>query len=226
MFIPSNATQSVADIIASSSSVILADRAEHCDTIGHCRTVWNIIWSCLITIFACTWVVVHPNIPQPKTPFRRARRHAPRIWSWAWVFYPARSLGISLYDLFRRQFPDMLSSLREKLGIALLALLAPEFILVRALRQWLRARTIAEECREAVADRRQADRDKTRAEKGRPESADIHEPNEQVQNLGSLGISVVPNVEGLEPVSLEEAEDEPGESYFDAFPITLLISSP
>ena len=29
------------------------------------RTIWNIIWSCLATIFACSWVSVHPNIPGP-----------------------------------------------------------------------------------------------------------------------------------------------------------------
>jgi hypothetical protein len=30
------------------------------------RSIWNIIWSCLSTIFACTWIAVHPNIPAPK----------------------------------------------------------------------------------------------------------------------------------------------------------------
>jgi len=30
------------------------------------RSLWNIIWSCLSTIFACTWIAVHPNIPAPK----------------------------------------------------------------------------------------------------------------------------------------------------------------
>ncbi len=27
------------------------------------RTVLSIIWSCLATIFACTWLAVHPNVP-------------------------------------------------------------------------------------------------------------------------------------------------------------------
>ena len=36
------------------------------DLSTHCRTVWNIIWSSLITIFSCTWIAVHPNIPCPK----------------------------------------------------------------------------------------------------------------------------------------------------------------
>ena len=30
------------------------------------RTVWNIIWSCFATLFACTWTAVHPNIPAPE----------------------------------------------------------------------------------------------------------------------------------------------------------------
>ena len=38
----------------------------HCTDLTHCRTIWNIIWSCLGTIFSCTSVAVHPNIPCPK----------------------------------------------------------------------------------------------------------------------------------------------------------------
>jgi len=29
------------------------------------RTKINIIWSCLVTIFLCTWVAIHPNVPGP-----------------------------------------------------------------------------------------------------------------------------------------------------------------
>jgi hypothetical protein len=29
------------------------------------RSIEEIVWSCLITIFACTWIAVHPNIPSP-----------------------------------------------------------------------------------------------------------------------------------------------------------------
>jgi len=28
------------------------------------RTVWSIVWSCLATLFACSWAAVHPNVPQ------------------------------------------------------------------------------------------------------------------------------------------------------------------
>ncbi|KAG1741714.1 hypothetical protein EDB19DRAFT_1907932 [Suillus lakei] len=27
------------------------------------RTLWDIIWSCAATLFACTWTAIHPNIP-------------------------------------------------------------------------------------------------------------------------------------------------------------------
>jgi len=30
------------------------------------RTRQSIIWSCLATIFACTWVAIHPNLPDPR----------------------------------------------------------------------------------------------------------------------------------------------------------------
>lgn len=30
-----------------------------------CRTLWGIVSSCLATIFSCTWVAVHRNIPDP-----------------------------------------------------------------------------------------------------------------------------------------------------------------
>ena len=29
------------------------------------RSIWDILWNCLATIFACSWVSVHPNIPAP-----------------------------------------------------------------------------------------------------------------------------------------------------------------
>ncbi|KAF9444793.1 hypothetical protein P691DRAFT_834480 [Macrolepiota fuliginosa MF-IS2] len=44
---------------------------------GTTRSTQDIIWSCLATIFACTWVAVHPNIPGPReSQWRRFRRRA------------------------------------------------------------------------------------------------------------------------------------------------------
>jgi len=28
------------------------------------RTVWSIVWSCLATLFACSWAAMHPNVPR------------------------------------------------------------------------------------------------------------------------------------------------------------------
>ncbi|KAJ7247534.1 hypothetical protein C8J57DRAFT_1080719 [Mycena rebaudengoi] len=35
-----------------------------CD-INNCRKLFDIVWGCLVTIFACTWLSVHPNVPPP-----------------------------------------------------------------------------------------------------------------------------------------------------------------
>ncbi|KAJ7450759.1 hypothetical protein FB451DRAFT_1566418 [Mycena latifolia] len=38
---------------------------DSCDDINSCRRMFDIILGCLSTIFACTWVSVHPNLPPP-----------------------------------------------------------------------------------------------------------------------------------------------------------------
>ncbi|KAJ7130480.1 hypothetical protein C8R44DRAFT_614235, partial [Mycena epipterygia] len=38
---------------------------DSCDDINNCRRLFDIIWGCVTTIFACTWVSVHPNVPPP-----------------------------------------------------------------------------------------------------------------------------------------------------------------
>jgi hypothetical protein len=48
----------------------------HGDDIFGTRSIWHIIWSCFTTIFTCTWIAVHPNIPGPKdSPWAVLRRH-------------------------------------------------------------------------------------------------------------------------------------------------------
>ncbi|KAK7002317.1 hypothetical protein R3P38DRAFT_3326540 [Favolaschia claudopus] len=38
-----------------------------CTDIDKCRTLYDIMWTCLTTIFVCIWVSVHPNMPpQPE----------------------------------------------------------------------------------------------------------------------------------------------------------------
>ena len=36
-----------------------------CDDLHHCRTLSNIVWSCVVTLFSCIWIALHPNIPGP-----------------------------------------------------------------------------------------------------------------------------------------------------------------
>jgi len=36
------------------------------NTPSNSRTIWNIIWSRFLTVFACAWIAVHPNIPAPE----------------------------------------------------------------------------------------------------------------------------------------------------------------
>ncbi|KAF8331716.1 uncharacterized protein EI90DRAFT_2995826, partial [Cantharellus anzutake] len=36
-----------------------------CNDLRTCQTMWSIIYTCLLTIIACIWTAVHPNIPKP-----------------------------------------------------------------------------------------------------------------------------------------------------------------
>ena len=85
--------------------------SDACDNIHNCRTLLSIIWSCLVTIFACIWVAVHRNIPGPRQ----------------------RWITIRL----------------EWLKIVVVTLLAPEWILAWAVRQFLRAHEVAKQLESA-----------------------------------------------------------------------------
>jgi hypothetical protein len=74
-----------------------------CD--DHRRTIWQIIWSCLVTIFTCTWIAVHPNIPGPD-----------QKWS-----------AIAL----------------RRLQLMVMAVIAPELVIMWAVQQWFVARRLA-----------------------------------------------------------------------------------
>ena len=114
-------TQGVATDASSISSISNGSlESNHCADLTHCRTIWSIIWSCLVTIFSCTWVAVHPNIPCPKK--REAKNHFQK-----WIWNPIRSFASHRLPLF------------------ICALLVPEYVLAWAIRQFLRAREIASE---------------------------------------------------------------------------------
>ena len=46
---------------SSSNTTVLSTPACICP--ADQRSIWDILWSCLATILACSWVSVHPNIP-------------------------------------------------------------------------------------------------------------------------------------------------------------------
>ena len=100
----------------------LSLESNHCTDLTHCRAVYNIIWSCLITIFSCTWVAIHPNIPCLK------RREA-NSWVERYIRNP------------------LLSFAEHRLPLFICALLVPEYVLAWAIRQFLSAREIAKENR-------------------------------------------------------------------------------
>ena len=70
------------------------------------RTVWDILWSCLATTFAVTWVSVHPNVPF--------------LEETSWMV------------------------LKRRIFLMVLALLAPEVMIMWAFKQWRGAVMITE----------------------------------------------------------------------------------
>jgi hypothetical protein len=72
----------------------------------HHRTTLSIVWSCLVTIFACTWLAIHPNVPA-----RKESSHCLRL------------------------------SLR-RVQMMVVGLLAPEIIILWAMRQRVMAHTL------------------------------------------------------------------------------------
>jgi hypothetical protein len=75
-----------------------------CECPPNQRTIFTIVWNCIVTITLCTWSSVHPNIPGPDEG----------QWEVIW----------------------------QRIELMLWGLIAPEFILVWALRQWRGARYI------------------------------------------------------------------------------------
>ena len=52
---------------------------------GDQRSVWDILWSCLATILACSWVSIHPNIPGPDESRWRVFLRRLELMFWAVV---------------------------------------------------------------------------------------------------------------------------------------------
>lgn len=70
----------------------------------------------------------------------------------SWLHIKLGRVKVQLKDLCFRQLPEICSALADKLFVALVALLAPEFIFAWALRQRLTAGRLAKECRKAASE--------------------------------------------------------------------------
>ncbi|KAF8309335.1 hypothetical protein DL93DRAFT_2063064 [Clavulina sp. PMI_390] len=86
--------------------------------LNNCRTLWDILQNCFGTVFVCIWAAIHPNMPQPRPPRKQ--------WSSSW-------------------FIDACWDLADPLVIAFCALLMPEYILLWAMVQRLRAASLVRE---------------------------------------------------------------------------------
>ncbi|KAG1778895.1 hypothetical protein EV702DRAFT_143345 [Suillus placidus] len=75
------------------------------------RTMWIIVSSSVLTLFACIYSAIHPNIPSPKDSPNRI--------------------------------------LRRRIGIMIMALIAPELIVIWAMRQWFSARSVTRRFKES-----------------------------------------------------------------------------
>lgn len=64
---------------STSSLSVLTAESSVCVDGNNCRTTWDIIWSCAATIFLCTWVSYHPDVP--KSTYTKSRATAIRIMS-------------------------------------------------------------------------------------------------------------------------------------------------
>ncbi|KZP06206.1 hypothetical protein FIBSPDRAFT_805134, partial [Athelia psychrophila] len=109
------ATSNISSSILSDSSNVTAS-SESCTDIKTCRTLDQIIVSCLVTILACVWFAVHRNVPAPR---RKPSYHSNffiNSTQWAW---------------------SVILGQKEAAMVFFVALLAPEWILAWALRQAL-----------------------------------------------------------------------------------------
>jgi hypothetical protein len=82
----------------SNASATLSFEPSTCNDLHDCRTLWNIIWSSLITVFACIWLSVHPNIPAPDESWGKkvARRVCTMVLA---LFAPELIVGWAMRQL-------------------------------------------------------------------------------------------------------------------------------
>ncbi|KZP07721.1 hypothetical protein FIBSPDRAFT_841008, partial [Athelia psychrophila] len=124
--ITSLATSHISSSLSGSSSVTAS--SESCTDINTCRTLHQIIVSCLVTILACVWFAVHRNVPAPRREPSYHSNFFIKSAQWAW---------------------SVVLGQREAAMVFGVALIAPEWILAWALRQAIAAWKLAGELEEA-----------------------------------------------------------------------------
>ena len=70
---------------SSNTTTVTALNTPACICSSDQRSMWDILWSCLATIFACSWVSVHPNIPAPNESRWRILCRRLELMFWAVV---------------------------------------------------------------------------------------------------------------------------------------------
>ncbi|KAF7975387.1 hypothetical protein HWV62_9597 [Athelia sp. TMB] len=100
---PSNITDPPSSLVNSTSSppssslAHIAFTSPTCRDIDGCRTLLNIISSCLSTIFICVWVAVHPDVRSPKDGW--GAQLTERIMELCGTFLvPEGALGIAVFQ--------------------------------------------------------------------------------------------------------------------------------
>ena len=51
----------------------------------HQRSITDILWSCFATLFACTWLSIHPNMPGPDEGFWKITLRRLKIMLWVLI---------------------------------------------------------------------------------------------------------------------------------------------
>ena len=70
---------------SSSNTTLSSLNAPGCICPAIDRSMWDILWSCLATIFACSWVSIHPNISGPNESRWRIFLRRLELMFWAVV---------------------------------------------------------------------------------------------------------------------------------------------
>ncbi|KAF8993898.1 hypothetical protein BDQ17DRAFT_111573 [Cyathus striatus] len=64
-------------------NVLASEPSCQCPNSNDTRSTVDIVWSCVATMFACTWVAVHPNIPAEEETWYSVAIRRIKLMFWA-----------------------------------------------------------------------------------------------------------------------------------------------